>query len=115
MDTIWLLKGSHEAPGWKALEADSRAQKADVLLFDRDAWALVSATEAPTQYEGLKPFAPLDGLYLDNHGHSIYLVAGQMVKGARDVLASLGAEADQMLEKVGGDADTALERLGRVY
>jgi hypothetical protein len=115
VDTIWLLKGSNEAPGWKTLEADAKAKKMEVLLFDRDAWALVSAAEAPTQYDGLKPFPPLDGLYLDNHGHSVYLVAGQLVKGPREVLASLGDEATRMLEKVGGDPDTALERLGRVY
>ncbi len=115
MQTIWLLKGPNEAPGWTALEADARSEKMDVLLFDRDAWALVNTPDAPAQYEGLKPHPPLDGLYLDNQGHSLYLVDGKRVAGPREVLATLGTAAVQMLEKVGGDADTALERLGRVY
>jgi len=42
------------------------------------------------------------------------LVAGQTVKGAKEVLAALGPRAKEMLEKI-GDADTALERIGRVY
>lgn len=114
MDTMWLLKGTHEAPGWHGLEADARSEKMNVLLFDRDAWALVKAPEPPTQYEGLVPISPPDGLYLDNQGRSIYLVAGQTVKGAKEVLAALGPRAKEMLEKT-GDADTALERIGRVY
>jgi len=114
MDPIWLLKGPYEAPGWKPLEADSRAKKIDVLLFDRAAWALLSASEAPTGYEGLAPSVPADGLYLDDQGRGIYVVAGRLVQGPREVLAALGPAGEEMLKKV-GDPDTALERLGRVY
>ncbi len=114
MDTMWLLKGTHDANGWAALEADARAEKIEVLLFDRDAWALVKAAEGPTQYEGLVPMAPPDGLYLDNQGRNIYLVSGERVQGAKEVLAALGPAAKEMLEKL-GDADTALDRMGRVY
>jgi len=68
MDAIWLLKGPYEAPGWKPLEAEARADKIDVLLFDRAAWALMRAPEAPTKYEGLVASVPSDGLYLDDQG-----------------------------------------------
>ena len=62
MDPLWLLKGSHEAPGWRPLEADSRADKIELLLFDRTAWALVRAPGAPAAYPGLSPVTPPDGL-----------------------------------------------------
>ncbi len=114
MDPIWLLKGPYEAPGWKPLEADSRAQKIDLLLFDRAAWALACAPEAPSKYEGLVPSVPADGLYLDDQGRGIYVVGGKLVQGPKDVLATLGPQAEEMLKKV-GDPDVALERLGRVY
>ncbi|HEY6098957.1 MAG TPA: hypothetical protein VIW03_05980 [Anaeromyxobacter sp.] len=113
MDALWLLQGPYEAPGWKPLEADSRAKKVDLLLFDRAAWALVQAPAAPSQYEGLAPTVPPDGLYLDDQGRGIYVVGGRQVRGAREVLATLGPEAQELLEKI-GDADTVLERLGRV-
>lgn len=113
MDALWLLEGPYEAPGWKALEADSRAKKIDLLLFDRAAWALAVAPAAPTQYEGLQPVTPADGLYLDDQGRGIYVVAGRQVKSARDVVRALGPEAEALLLKL-GDADTVLERLGRV-
>ncbi|HEX9052804.1 MAG TPA: hypothetical protein VF841_19915 [Anaeromyxobacter sp.] len=114
MERIWLLKGPYEAPGWKLLESDSRANKIDLLLFDRAAWALARAPEAPTAYEGLAPSVPADGLYLDDQGRGIYVVAGKLVQGPREVLATLGAQGEEMLQKV-GDPDVALERLGRVY
>lgn len=114
MDAIWLLQGGHEAPGWGPLEADARANKVDLLLFDRDAWALIRAAEAPTCYEGLEPVVPRDGLYLDNTARSIYLVAGRAVDRAEDVLATLGPQAQDLLARL-GDADVVLERLGRVY
>ncbi len=114
MDPIWLLKGPYEAPGWKPLEADSKAKKIDVLLFDRAAWALASAPQAPAGYEGLAVSVPADGLYLDDQGRGIYVVGGKLVQGPRDVLATLGPAAEEMLRKV-GDPDVALERLGRVY
>ncbi len=111
---IWKLEGSYEAPGWKPLEADSRANKVDLLLFDRAEWALVNAPEAPTQYEGLVPKVPADGLYLDDQGRGFYIVGAKLVKGAAEVLATLGPQAEEMLRKI-GDADTVLHRLGRVY
>lgn len=114
MDALWLLKGPYEAPGWKLLEADSRAKKVDLLLFDRSAWALLRAPEAPAQYEGLAVTTPADGLYLDDQGRGIYVVAGKQVQGPRDVLAAMGAEAQELLRKL-GDPDVVLERLGRVY
>jgi hypothetical protein len=113
MDALWLLRGPYEAPGWKPLEADSRGKKIDLLLFDRAAWALVRAPDAPRQYEGLEPVTPQDGLYLDDQGRGIYVVAGREVPGAREVIAALGPQAQELLEKL-GDADTVLERLGRV-
>ena len=64
MTKLWLLKGAHNAPGWKNLEADSRAKKIDVFIFDRDAWALVYGEEGPTEYEGLVPTVPQDGIYV---------------------------------------------------
>ena len=113
MDALWLLQGPYEAPGWRSLEADSRAKKVDLLLFDRAAWALVQAPAAPAQYEGLAPTPPPDGLYLDDQGRGIYVVGGRQVRSAREVLAALGPQAQEMLEKI-GDPDTVLERLGRV-
>lgn len=114
MEKLWLLEGRHDAPGWKPLEGDSRANKIDLLVFDRDAWALLRAAEAPTQYEGLVPRAPTDGLYLDHQGRGIYVVGGREVPSAREVLATLGEEAQELLRKI-GDPDTVLERLGRVH
>ncbi|HEY6002453.1 MAG TPA: hypothetical protein VIV57_06225 [Anaeromyxobacter sp.] len=113
MDALWLLEGPYEAPGWKLLEADSRGKKIDLLLFDRTAWALLRALAAPTQYEGLAPATPPDGLYLDDHGRGIYVVAGQQVPSAREVIAALGPQAQELLEKL-RDPDTVLERLGKV-
>jgi hypothetical protein len=114
MDTLWLLKGPYDAPGWKPLEDDSRAKKVDLLLFDRAAWALLPAPEAPVQYEGLVATVPADGLYLDDQGRGIYVAGGKQVQGPRDVLALLGPQAQELLQNI-GDPDVVLERLGRVY
>ena len=114
MDRLWLLEGPHEAPGWGPLEGDARGNRIDVRLFDRAAWALVRAPEPPTNYEGLVPKAPPDGLYLDSQGRPVYVAGGQEVGGAREVLATLGPQAQELLQKI-GDPDTVLERLGRVY
>jgi hypothetical protein len=114
MDSLWLLEGPYEAPGWKPLEADARAKKVDLLLFDRAAWALLRAPAAPAGYDGLAAAAPADGLYLDDQGRGVYVVGGRQVQGPRDVLAALGPQADELLRQV-GDPDVALERLGRVY
>jgi hypothetical protein len=114
MTQLWLLKGTPEAPGWKNLEKDARSEAIDVVLFDRDAWALLYADEAPTQYEGLAPSEPADGLYIDNNGRPCYVVDGKEVRGALEVIAALGAEAEALLKKL-GDPDVVLERLGRSY
>ena len=114
MSAIWLLKGKHEAPGWAPLERDAREKKADVLLFDRDAWALVRADEPPSQYEGLVPTSPASGLYIDNQGRHLYIADGQQVKTSGEVLATLGEPAQELLKKI-GDPDTVLERLGRAF
>ena len=114
MDSLWLLRGPFEAPGWKLLEADSRAGKTDLLVFDRAAWALLRAPEAPTKYEGLPATTPSDGLYLDDHGRGIYVADGRQVQGPKEVLARLGEEAAEFLAQI-GDPDTVLERLGRVF
>jgi hypothetical protein len=114
MDALWLLEGPYEAPGWGPLEADSRAKKIDLLLFDRSAWAMVRAAEAPSQYAGLAPSSPRDGLYLDPQGRGVYVVGGKLVRDAAAVVVTLGPEAKALLENL-GDADAVLERLGRVY
>jgi hypothetical protein len=114
MDALWLLQGPPTAPGWGPLEADTRGQKIDLLLFDRSSWALVRAPAAPTAYEGLAPRTPPDGLYLDDQGRGVYVVDGRQVDAASDVLATLGPPAQELLARV-GDPDVVLERLGRVY
>ena len=114
MEALWLLRGPREAPGWGPLEGDARGDVIDVVLFDRDGWALIRADAPPTKYAGLVPGPPPDGLYLDTQGRSVYLVGGVQVAGAREVLAALGPEAQALFQKI-GDPDAALERLGRVY
>jgi hypothetical protein len=114
MDKLWLLEGPYEAPGWRALEADSKAKKIDVLVFDRAEWALVRAAAAPAGYEGLASGVPRDGLYLDPQGRGVYVVGGVEVRGPQEVLATLGPQAEDLLRKI-GDPDAVLERLGRVY
>jgi len=114
METLWLLKGGPDAPGWTELEIDSRSKKLFVLTFDRDAWALVKAEDCPDGYEGLVPCEPVDGLYLDQFGRPIYLAGGREVHSAKAVIKALGPDAEQMLEKI-GDADLVLERMGRAF
>jgi hypothetical protein len=114
MEPLWLLKGKHEAPGWSPLERDARENKVDVLLFDRDAWALVRGATAPAQYEGLVPGAPPSGLYIDNQGRHVYVADGQQVKSSGEVIAALGEPAQDLMRKL-GDADVVLERLGRAF
>lgn len=114
MDPLWLLKGNADAPGWIQLEVESRAEQIDVIMFDRDAWALMYAAEPPTKYEGLTPQAPPDGVYLDNHGRPCYVAERREVHSARAVIKVLGVEAEEMMKKV-GDPVIALDRLGRSY
>ena len=114
MTQLWLLKGTPEAPGWKNLEKDARSEEIDVVLFDRDAWALLYADEAPTKYEGLAPSEPADGLYIDNNGRPCYVVARKEVRGPMELIAALGPEAEALLKTI-GDPDIVIERLGRSY
>lgn len=114
MEPLWLLEGPREAPGWGPLEGDARAKTIDLLLFDRAAWALVRAPQPPSHYQGLAPATPRDGLYVDDQGRSVYVAGGREVPGPLEVLATLGAQAQELLQKI-GDPDTVLERLGRVY
>lgn len=114
MDPLWLLKGDYDAPGWKPLEKDAKSGTLDWRVFDRDAWALIRAAEPPTQYEGLVPGEPPDGIYVDQNGNSVCVVGGEEVAGPVKVIEALGDEAKAMLEKV-GDPVLALERLGRAY
>jgi hypothetical protein len=114
MDPLWLLKGKHDAPGWKPLEKDAKDNAVDWRMFDRDGWVLIRAAEPPTQYEGLIPGEPPDGIYVDQQGNSVCLLGRQEVAGPEEVIEGLGDEGKAMLEKV-GDAVRALERLGRAY
>ncbi len=114
MDRLWLLEGPYEAPGWRTLEADAKAKKVNVLVFDRAEWALVRAESAPGGYDGLTSGVPRDGLYLDPQGRGVYVVGGLEVRTPQEVLATLGAQAEELLRKI-GDPDAVLERLGRVF
>jgi hypothetical protein len=114
MDPLWLLKGGHEVPGWRALESDARAGEVDVVIFDRDAWALMHAAEAPTAYEGFEVVEPPDGLYVDQNGNSVCVVGRGLVSRPEEVVAALGPEAESMVAET-GDVIRALERLGRAF
>lgn len=114
MNPLWLLKGRSFAPGWPKLQQDHHTEKIDVLHFDRDAWALVYADEAPQEYEGLTAIEPPDGVYLDVHGRPCYVSNCAEVHSARAVLRGLGEEGQKALDQV-GDPDLALERLGRAF
>jgi hypothetical protein len=111
---IWLLRGPHTAPGWRSLEADSRAGNIEVLTFDRDAWALVRAAQGPTSYQGLTLEAPADGMYIATNGVPCYLAGGEIVRDAAAVLAALGEDGRAALAEA-ADADDALIRLRRAY
>ena len=114
MSRLWLLRGTLDAPGWKLLQADQKAETVDIVHLDPPVWALVRADQPPAEYEGLDASEPRDGLYLDPNGSPMYLVAGQPVKGPLDVIRALGGEAGSLLEKL-KDPDAVLERLGRVF
>jgi hypothetical protein len=114
MVKLWLLRGRPAAAGWLPLETDARSGALDVVLFDRDRWALCRAADPPTAYEGLTAEEPPDGLYLDGQGRPLHLLGGQIVPSARPIVAALGADAEALLAKI-GDADLVLERLGKVY
>ena len=114
MSKLWLLKGAHEAPGWKALKEDHQEERIDIAHLDPLIWALVEADEPPGGYEGLSASEPADGLYVDPNGNPLYVVGCKIADGAAEVVAALGGPAEEMLEKL-GDPDLVLERLGRTY
>lgn len=114
MNRLWLLKGRHDVPGWRKLEADSRAETLDVVLFDRDAWALILAEEAPSDYEGFEIADPPDGLYVDHNGNSVCVLEARIVPDPRQVIAALGEDASALLDEL-GDPIRVLERLGRAF
>lgn len=111
---LWLLKGTPTATGWPRLQADHISQKANVISFDRDKWALVKAEEAPEGYEGLTPQDPPDGVYLDNYGRPVFVSGNIEVHSGRKVIEGLGDDALQLLDKI-GDPVLVLERLGRAF
>jgi hypothetical protein len=85
-----------------------------VILFDRDAWALVRAPDEAPAYEGLAPEVPAAGLYVSSTGLPCYLADGKEVRDARAVLDTLGDEGRAALAQA-GDPDEALMRLRRAY
>jgi hypothetical protein len=111
---LWLLKGQRNAPGWGDLERDSKADQVNLVIFDRAAWALISAAEPPTQYEGLTPTEPADGLYVSEQGQPIYVVNRKEVSGPGALLRALGDEAIALAERI-GDPITAIQKLGRAF
>ena len=114
MSSLWLLRGGPDAPGWRDLERDSKEDKVDLVIFDRAAWGIVLAEEAPTQYEGLVPEKPADGMYVSEQGYPIYVVNQKEVSSAIELLHAFGEEGRAMLEKT-KDPDTAIQRLGKAY
>ncbi len=114
MEPLWLLRGHYDVPGWRPLEKDARDNTTDVIIFDRDAWALLRAAEPPTQYEGFEVAEPPDGLYVDQNGNPIYVVGRQLVPGPEAVIAALGEKAEKILQET-GDPIRTLERLGRAF
>ena len=114
MNPLWLLRGNRDAPGWKLLENESKADEVDLVIFDRDGWALVRAADPPTKYQGLKPAEPADGMYVSEQGFPVYIVDCQEVSGPREVVVALGEEAEELLRKI-GDPDTVLQRMGKAF
>jgi hypothetical protein len=114
MDKLWLMRADHEAAGWKDVERDAKSGALDWRLLDRDAFVLVRGAEPPQGYEGFTVSAPADGVYVDQQGRPVYVVAQHEVAGPEEVIAALGPEAEALLAKL-GDGDRVLERLGRAY
>ena len=113
--TLWLLRGDRQQEGWRSLEADSRADKVGLVIFDRGAgWALLREVAPPTQYNGMIPEKPKDGLYVSEQGYPIYVVNCREVRGAKEVIDAVGGEAKRLLDEM-GDADAVLQRVGLAY
>lgn len=111
---LWIIEGEHDAPGWKTLLADAKAEKLDWRLLDRDAFVIVEADEPPTQYEGMVPAAPVDGLYIDQQGNHLYIVDRGQVAGPDELFEALGDEAKKLRDEL-GDHLVALQQLGKAY
>ncbi len=114
MPTFWLLKGGLDADGWNVLRKDYDDKKIEIVHLDPKVWAMIEADDPPQGYEGLTAVEPADGLYLDPNGSPMYMVGGQVVQTAEEVVAALGEDATAMLEKI-DDAHTVLERIGRAF
>jgi len=114
MPKYWLFKGELSAPGWNTLRKDYDDEKVEIVHLDPKVWAMIEADEPPQGYDGLRYEEPRDGLYLDPQGNALYMVDGDVVTTAEEVIAALGDEAKTMLEKI-GDAHTVLQRLGRAF
>lgn len=114
MSRLWLLRGAHEAPGWKTLRSDHEEEQVDIIHLDAKVWAVIRADDAPTKYEGLRATEPADGMYLDPNGSPLYLVGGEIASTPEAVVEALGDEAREMMEKV-GDAVTVIERMRRAF
>ncbi len=114
MTKYWFFKGEFSAPGWNTLRKDYDNKKVEIVHLDPKVWAIIEADEAPEGYDGLTYEKPIDGLYLDPQGNALYIVDGDVVKTAEEVVEALGDEAKGMLEKI-GDAHTVLQRMGRAF
>jgi hypothetical protein len=114
MAPLWLLKGEHDAPGWKKLRQAYQDEEVDIVHLDPQVWALIEAVDAPSGYDGLSASAPPDGMYLDPNGSPLYVVNRECVAGPRELIAGLGEEAISLLEQ-GGDPISVIERLGRAF
>ena len=84
------------------------------MVFDRAAWALMYADEAPTKYKGLEPEAPADGLYVSEQGQPIYVLNRKEVAGPEEIIEAIGPKAKEMLKET-GDTIITLQRLGLAY
>jgi hypothetical protein len=114
MAKLWILRGDHEAPGWDTLRQDYKDEKVEIIHLDAKVWAILEAEEAPTGYEGLSAKEPADGMYIDPNGSPLYLVGGEVVKSAAEVVEALEINTEDIQGKP-SDPETVLERLGRVY
>ena len=114
MDLLWLLVGSSDAVGWDALQVDSKEENIDLVIFDRDEWALIRSEKAPSQYEGLVPKKPSDGMYVSEHGFPVFIVNQQEVRTPEEVIRAVGGKAEELFKDL-GDPLLALERAGYAF
>ena len=114
MAKIWILRGDHEAPGWNQLRKAYEDEQVDIIHLDAKVWAIIDSEDEPTGYEGLTATEPADGMYIDPNGSPLYLLGGNIVGSAEDLIEGLGEQAREMLNST-GDPETTLTRLGRVF